>query len=47
MRRVQEDFLFPKVLIPSVNEILDILIPHIELKNGITKEKLYNIVQKK
>lgn len=47
MRRVQEDFLFPKVLIPSVNEILDILIPHIELKKGITKEKLYKIVQKK
>ena len=47
MRRVQEDFLFPKVLIPSVDEILDILIPHIDLKNGITKEKLYKIVQKK
>lgn len=47
MRTVQEDFLFPKVLIPSVNEILDILIPHIELKKGITKEKLYKIVQKK
>lgn len=47
MRRVQEDFLFPKVLIPSVNEILDILIPHIDLKSGITKEKLYRIVQKK
>ncbi|MBL1226209.1 BglG family transcription antiterminator [Enterococcus sp. BWR-S5] len=47
MREVQEDFLFQKTLIPSVDEIIDILFPHIVLKKGITKEKLYKIVQKK
>ncbi|MGL4696641.1 BglG family transcription antiterminator [Enterococcus larvae] len=47
MREVQEDFLFQKALIPSVDEIIDILFPHVVLKKGITKEKLYKIVQRK
>ncbi|MHC9532130.1 BglG family transcription antiterminator [Dellaglioa sp. L3N] len=47
MREVQEDFLFPKVLIPSVDEIIDYLIPHINLKKGVTKEKLNKIVQRR
>lgn len=47
LRKVQEDFLFPKVLIPSVDKIIDILAPHIELKKGKTKEKLYEIVERK
>lgn len=47
LRKVQKDFLVPNVLIPSVDEILDILLPHIELKAGITREKLYKIVQRK
>lgn len=47
MREVQEDFLFQKTLIPSVDEIIDILFPHVVLKKGVTKEKLYKIVQKK
>ena len=47
LRTVQEDFLFPKILIPSVNEIIDIILPHIELKKGVSKEKLYKAVQRK
>ncbi|WP_086348125.1 BglG family transcription antiterminator [Candidatus Enterococcus clewellii] len=47
MREVQEAFLFQKTLIPSVDEIIDILFPHVLLKTGVTKEKLYKIVQKK
>ncbi|MHC5230124.1 BglG family transcription antiterminator [Enterococcus sp. LJL99] len=46
-QKVQEDFLVPKVLLPSINEILDLLLPYIELKNGVTREKLYRIVQRK
>lgn len=47
LRNVQKDFLVSNSLIPSVNEILDILVPHIELKGGVTREKLYKLVQRK
>ncbi|MFV0561420.1 MAG: BglG family transcription antiterminator, partial [Enterococcus sp.] len=47
IKAVQEDFLIQKVLIPSVDEILDILLPYVELKKGVTKGKLHKIVQKK
>lgn len=47
VRQVQEDFLIAKTPTLSIHEMLDILIPHIELKKGVTKEKLQKMLQKK
>lgn len=47
VRNVQEDFLFTKTPTLSIHEMLDILIPHIELKKGVTKAQLQKILQKK
>lgn len=47
LRQVQEDFLFSKILIPSVDEVIDALLPYVELKEGITRSKLHQIIQKK
>lgn len=47
IRQVQEDFLSQDILVPSVNELLDSLIPYIELKKGVTRAQLYKLLQKK
>ncbi|MFK4568180.1 BglG family transcription antiterminator [Enterococcus sp. UD-01] len=47
IRCVQEDLLIPGIVVPSVDEILDTLLPYIELKKGVTKEKIYRILNRK
>ena len=47
VRKVQEDFFLQEYLTPTSEDILDIILPYIELKKGITREKLYDILQKK
>lgn len=47
LRKVQKDFIFPKVFLPSINEMIDAILPYVELKKGMTKDKIYNYVQKK
>ena len=47
MATVQNDFLFPRTKIPSVKEIIDLILPYVDLKKGNSKEKLYNIVKRK
>ncbi len=47
IRSVQEDFYLRENLTPSINELLDIIIPYIELKKGVTRESLYNLLQNK
>ena len=47
LRTVQKDFIFPKVYLPSVNEIVDAILPYVDIKKGMTKEKIYHYVQNK
>ncbi|MDR1568574.1 MAG: BglG family transcription antiterminator [Streptococcaceae bacterium] len=47
VKRVQEDFLFPSRIMPSVDEIIQLLLPYIELKKGMTTKKLHKMVQRK
>ncbi|MGY3779648.1 BglG family transcription antiterminator [Isobaculum melis] len=46
-RNVQEDLLIPGLGVPAVDEIVEILLPYITLKEGVSKEKLYRILTKK
>ncbi|GGC88914.1 BglG family transcription antiterminator [Enterococcus wangshanyuanii] len=47
MRCVQEDLLIPGIVVPSVDEIIETLLPYVELKKGVTKEKIYRILNRK
>lgn len=47
IQKVQKDFLFSNIYIPSINEIFDILSPYINIKNGMSKMELYSILEKK
>lgn len=47
IRCVQEDLLIPGIVVPSVDEIIETLLPYIELKQGVTKEKIYRILNRK
>lgn len=47
MRCVQEDLLIPGIVVPSIDEIIETLLPYIELKKGVTKEKMYRILNRK
>ncbi|MFD2308192.1 BglG family transcription antiterminator [Enterococcus termitis] len=47
IRSVQEDLLIPGIVVPSVDEIIETLLPYIELKKGVTKEKIYRILNRK
>ena len=47
INQVQEELLVPGFSMPSADEILEALKPYIELKNGVTKEKLYKVLNKK
>ncbi|MEI5993467.1 BglG family transcription antiterminator [Candidatus Enterococcus mansonii] len=47
IRRVQEELLIPGIVVPSVNEIIEALLPYIELKKGVTKEKIYRILNRR
>lgn len=47
INQVQEELLVPGFSMPSAEEILKALSPHIELKSGVTKEKLYKVLNKK
>lgn len=47
IRSVQEDLLIPGIVVPSIDEIIETLLPYIELKRGVTKEKMYRILNRK
>lgn len=47
INQVQEELLVPGFSMPSAEEILKALGPYVELKNGVTKEKLYKVLNKK
>ena len=47
MRCVQEDLLIPGIVVPSIDEIVETLLPYIDLKKGVTKEKIYRILNRK
>lgn len=47
IRSVQNDLLIPGIVAPSVDEILASLLPYIQLKEGVTKEKLYHVLNRK
>ncbi|MGX7244513.1 BglG family transcription antiterminator [Enterococcus quebecensis] len=47
IRKVQEDLLIPGIVVPSIDEIIDTLLPYIELKKDVTKEKIYRILNRK
>jgi len=47
MKQVQEDLLIPGITIFSIDEMLELILPHVNLKEGVTKEKLYKILNKK
>ncbi|EOL49959.1 BglG family transcription antiterminator [Enterococcus caccae] len=47
IRCVQEDLLIPGIVVPSIDEIIEILLPYIELKKDVTKEKIYRILNRK
>ena len=47
IRCVQEDLLIPGIIVPSIDEIIETLLPYIDLKKGVTKEKMYRILNRK
>lgn len=47
IREVQQDLLIPGILVPSVQEIVDMILPYVELKKEMDKKELYQIVHKK
>ncbi|MBO0441870.1 BglG family transcription antiterminator [Candidatus Enterococcus ikei] len=47
IRCVQEDLLIPGIIVPSIDEIIETLLPYIDLKKGVTKEKIYRILNRK
>lgn len=47
IRHVQEELLIPGIVVPSIDEIIETLLPYIELKKDVTKEKIYRILNRK
>lgn len=47
INQVQEELLIPGFSMPSAEELLKALAPYIELKKGVTAEKLYKVLNKK
>lgn len=47
INRVQQELLIPGFSLPSAKEIVDAILPYIDIKKGVTKEKLYKILNKK
>lgn len=47
INRVQQELLIPGFSLPNAEEIVDALLPYINLKKGVTKEKLYKTLNKK
>ncbi|MDT2640772.1 BglG family transcription antiterminator [Enterococcus dongliensis] len=47
INQVQEELLVPGFSMPSAEEIIKALNPYIDLKKGVTKEKLYKVLNKK
>lgn len=47
LHEVQHDFLIPGLVVPSINEIVEIILDHVDLRKGITKEKLLRTVTNK
>lgn len=47
INHVQEELLVPGYSLPSAEEILKALNPYIDLKKGVTEEKLYKVLNKK
>ncbi|MGM0214117.1 BglG family transcription antiterminator [Enterococcus sp. AZ109] len=47
INRVQQELLIPGFSLPSAKEIVDALLPYITIKKGVTKEKLYQTLNKK
>lgn len=47
IRHVQEELLIPGIVVPSIDEIIETLLPYIDLKKGVTKEKMYRILNRK
>lgn len=47
IREVQQELLLPGILVPSVQEVVDLILPHVELKKDWNKEKLYQTVYQK
>lgn len=46
-RNVQEELLIPGLGVPAVDEIVEMLLPYVTLKDGVSKEKLYRVLTKK
>lgn len=47
INRVQQELLIPGFSLPNAEEIVDALLPYINMKKGVTKEKLYKTLNKK
>lgn len=47
VRQIQEDFFLSKIWLPTFDDILDTVAPYIVFKNGMNREKLYRLVEKK
>ena len=47
LRLVQEDLLIPSVVVPSVTEMLEAILPYVTLKDGITKDRIKKIATQK
>ncbi|MCJ1975689.1 PTS transporter subunit EIIA [Lactococcus piscium] len=47
LRLVQEDLLIPTVVVPSVTEMLEAILPYVTLKDGITKDRIKKIATQK
>lgn len=47
VRQIQEDFFLSKIWFPTFDDILDTVAPYIVFKNGMNRDKLYRLVEKK
>lgn len=47
LRKVQCELLLPSVVVPSVTEILDTILPYVTLKEGVTQDKIKKLVTRK
>ncbi|MDD3016713.1 MAG: PTS sugar transporter subunit IIA, partial [Lactococcus chungangensis] len=47
LRQVQRELLLPSVVVPSVTDILETILPYVTLKEGVTQDKIKKLVTKK
>ncbi|GCF94128.1 transcription antiterminator BglG [Enterococcus florum] len=47
INQIQQELLIPGFSLPSAKEIVDALLPYIEIKPGVSKEKIYKVLNKK